>query len=97
MIPGALGRFQPLLTEITAELHVLDVTLDMSLRVLLSVRLLPALRAAPFSVQLPNHLADLPLDLSEGGSQYADILQVETFRRHPGTFLSLCFPSIFLD
>ena len=97
MTSGALRRFQPLLTATTAELHLLDVTLDVSLRVLLGVRLFPTLRAAPLSVQLSDDLADLPLDLSEGGPQYTDILQVETFRRHPGTFLPLCFPSIFLD
>ena len=87
MIPGVLGGSQPLLTYLTAELHVLDVSLDVSLRVLLGVRLLAALRAGPLPVHLPDDLADLPLDLRQGDPQHAHVLQSETLGGRPGTFL----------
>ena len=74
MISGTHRRSHLLLTEITAELHVLDVTLDVPLRVLLGARLLPALRAAPLPVQLPDDQADLPLGLSQGDALDADVL-----------------------
>ena len=94
MHSGGLGRFESLLTAITAKLHVRDVTLDVSLRVLLAVGHLPALGAAPLPVQLPDDLTDLLLDLSEGEAQDTDVLQLETFLL--STFLSLSFPFISL-